>query len=85
MIGFYSCKSGQQSIELKELQNGVFTNVLVRGLKGAADDDKDGYITISDLENYVKKQVPIRSSGKQTPVVLNSKVGDAILFRIKKK
>ena len=59
--------------------------MLVRGLKGAADVDEDGYISISDLENYVKKQVPSLSERKQTPVVLNSEVGDAILFRIKKK
>ena len=85
VIGFYSCKSGQQSIEKKEYKNGVFTYVLVRGLKGAADVDEDGYISISDLENYVKKQVPSLSERKQTPVVLNSEVGDAILFRIKKK
>lgn len=85
VIGFYSCQSGQQSIEKKDYKNGVFTYVLVRGLKGAADVDEDGYISISDLENYVKKQVPLLSERKQTPIVINTEVGDAILFRIKKK
>jgi len=84
VVGFYSCKAGQQSVELSTLRNGVFTNVLVNGLRGEAANKGEGYITIFGLENYIKEQVPPKSGWRQTPVVINSEIGDAILFYLQR-
>jgi tetrahydromethanopterin S-methyltransferase subunit D len=38
--------------------HGLFTWVVVEGLKGAADGDKDGYVKTHELVNYVDDKVP---------------------------
>lgn len=83
IIGFYSSTASEQSAETDKLQNGVFTRVLLDGLKGGAVD-KDGQVTIYQLDSYIKTQVSERTKGKQSPIVEN-KEGDAVLFHINKK
>lgn len=83
VIGFYSSTANEKSAEMEKLQNGVFTNVLLSGLKGGAVN-KEGQITIQQLSSFISNQVSDKTDGKQTPIVENP-VGDAVLFRIKKK
>ena len=83
VIGFYSSTANEKSAEMEKLQNGVFTNVLLSGLKGGAVN-KEGQITIQQLSSFISNQVADKTDGKQTPIVENP-VGDAVLFRIKKK
>jgi C-terminal peptidase prc len=76
------------SLDLKE--HGVFTKVLVDGLKGKADREgyeADGLITVGELAKYVREQVPaqIRLTGRneeersQFPLVFERQVGDFVL------
>jgi hypothetical protein len=44
----------------------VFTPVFIRGLKGAADLDQDGFVTGTELGNYVQREV-IAYKTRQTP------------------
>jgi hypothetical protein len=44
----------------------VFTPVFIRGLKGEADLDQDGFVTGTELGNYVQREVIAYKSG-QTP------------------
>lgn len=83
VIGFYSSTANEQSAELDKLQNGVFTHVLLDGLKGKAVN-KEGQITITQLGVYIQKNVSQQTKGNQTPIIENA-VGDAVLFHIKKK
>jgi hypothetical protein len=60
------------SIELPELGHGIFTYYLVQGLKGAADLNKDGIISLQELYEYVEQQVTAKSravGGNQHPVM----------------
>jgi hypothetical protein len=60
------------STEDTNLGHGVFTRVLLNGLSGEADDDKDGHVTGDELGSYLVREVPgvARSfGGNQTPVV----------------
>lgn len=82
VVGFYSSTASEQSAEMDKMQNGVFTRVLIDGLKGGAKD-KNGQVTILTLEAYIKEEVPAKTNRKQTPTVENSKTGDAVLFHIK--
>lgn len=82
VIGFYSSTAGEQSAELDKLQNGVFTRVLLDGLKGGAKD-AEGRVTLHLLDAYIKSNVKAKTNGKQTPIVENV-TGDAVLFHIKK-
>ncbi len=48
--------------------HGLFTKSLLSGLAGAADLNKDGYITASELYQYITPQVLEESRNSQNPV-----------------
>jgi uncharacterized caspase-like protein len=49
--------------------HGVFTYYLIDGLKGNADEDKDGIITIREAYDYVYRKVKEATKGQQNPVL----------------
>jgi hypothetical protein len=54
-------------------KHGLFTYYFLRGLRGDADADKDGWVTVAEEYDYVKKNVSIqanRDSREQTPELL---------------
>ncbi len=54
--------------EKNDLKNGVFTWCILNGLQNmAADIDEDETITVSELEQYVKKKVSELTNGAQKP------------------
>jgi hypothetical protein len=60
------------SIELPELGHGIFSYYLVNGLKGAADLNRDGIISLQELYEYLEQQVTGKSrsvGGNQHPVM----------------
>ncbi len=44
--------------------HGIFTYILVEGLDGKADTNKDGFITLQELSSYTDREVPNRSFEK---------------------
>ena len=64
-----SSSSGLQfSFEDDEYQNGVFTYVLLDGLRTReADENKDGQINVSEIQAYVAEQVPALTNDQQIP------------------
>lgn len=54
--------SGDDEI-IGKTENSVFTHFLIEGLKGAADTNNDGRITLDELYDYVSRNIPSR----QTP------------------
>jgi len=55
-----STGSDQFATEFKELGHGVFTYSVIEGLNGKADSgDKDGKITVKELESYINDNIPI--------------------------
>lgn len=53
---FSASSDTQQALEGYKEQ-GLFTYAVVEGLKGSADTNKDGYVKISELQDYVEEQV----------------------------
>jgi uncharacterized caspase-like protein len=45
------------ALELAELGHGVFTHFVLEGLRGKADRNRDGIVTVSELYEYVEDQV----------------------------
>jgi hypothetical protein len=73
--------ANELSTEDPTLGQGVFTRVLLNGLSGEADENKDGRVTGEELGRYLVREVPgvARTfGGNQTPVV--STTGPAILL-----
>jgi len=67
IVVMVSSQSFQTSIEYKALKQGVFSYFLLKGMKGSADRDRDGEITIAELHKYVYKNVKVYTRNKQTP------------------
>jgi hypothetical protein len=52
---------------------------LIEGLKGSADYDGDGYITVDEAYRYVSEEVPKATEQEQHPVKKGSVEGQLIL------
>jgi hypothetical protein len=56
------------ALESPQWNNGIFTYSIINGLKNmAADRNKDGIVTISELKDYSIKQVQLLTGGRQKP------------------
>lgn len=87
---FYSTKAGYVSYEEKDFANGVYTNFLLAGLKGEADANQDGIVTLSELDVYVQESVndwAIRNHKQQKPFTkfYKEKFGDIGLAKAEKQ
>lgn len=68
--GFFllaATKPGEQSQEQSALGHGAFTYALLDSLRGAADADKDGLLSVADVFSYVAREVPRLTGGAQHP------------------
>ena len=78
-------RPAEVSIELPELGHGVFTHYLVQGLKGAADLNRDGIVTLQELYEYLEQQVTQKSrsvGGSQHPVMKGELEGVLPLVKV---
>ena len=66
-IVFTSSTGKQLSKEYERGHHGAFTWALLQGLKGEADYDKNGRITMKALDMYVSRAVPELTKGAQHP------------------
>jgi len=49
--------------------HGVFTYFLLKGLRGEADRNKDNFVSINELYDYLSRKVNEETNGKQNPVL----------------
>lgn len=62
--------ANELSVEDSKSKHGVFTLSLLAGLRGAADGDRNGAVTLGELGRYLEVQVPQRAKaagGSQRP------------------
>lgn len=64
-----SSKGEEYSLEDGGLRSGIFSYFLIKGLKGAADRNRDKIVTIGELFSYVKHTVVEYTAGAQTPTL----------------
>jgi hypothetical protein len=69
---------GEQAIEIGG--QGLFTNYLLRAMKGEADYNHDGAVTASEIGAFVKPQVTNASRNQQTPQFGTMEGGGEIVF-----
>ena len=75
--------SNELSVEKDELKHGVFTYYLLEGLRGKADLDGDGVITVDEVYRYVSMKVPPATNQSQHPVKKGEITGQIILGVVK--
>jgi Caspase domain len=71
--------ANEVSVEKDDLQHGVFTYYLIEALKGAADTDRDGAVTVDEAYRYVSEKVPHATGQEQHPVKKGFIEGSLIL------
>ncbi|MFC1546235.1 caspase family protein [bacterium] len=60
-------QSTQSSQISSEHQQSIYTHYLLEGLKGSADSDKDGVVSIHELHTYTYSKVSVSTDNTQTP------------------
>lgn len=58
-----SSSASELSRESKELQGSVFTHYLVTGLRGGADHDRDGQVSLQEAYEYARLQIALSTKG----------------------
>jgi len=78
-------RGSEVSLEVPELGHGLFTHYLVQGLRGAADLDRDGIVSLQELYQYLEQQVSQKSrsiGGNQHPVMKGELEGLMPLMKV---
>ena len=76
-------KASEVSEEREDLGHGVFTYYLLEGLRGNADTDRDGVITVDEAYGYVSRKVPEATGQNQHPVKKGEVEGQLILGQVR--
>lgn len=57
-----ACAYNEQSVEVAELESGLFTYYVAEGFTGFADENRDGILSIAELYQYIRSHVQIHAS-----------------------
>ena len=76
-----SASANEISKEDDRLGHGIFSYYLLEGLRGKADQDADGIITVDELFAYVSRTVPRASGQDQHPVKKGEMEGELVIGR----
>ena len=75
---------GQKALDVPDLKQGLFTFLFLDGLKGEADNNGDGKISLLEMDKYLKLKVPAEAEtigGQQQPVSKIEITGDIYLTK----
>ncbi|MFQ5946405.1 MAG: caspase domain-containing protein [Anaerolineae bacterium] len=81
-------RPAEVSLELRELGHGIFTYYLLQGLKGTADLDRDGIVSLQELYQYVGQKVTQKSraeGGNQHPIMKGELEGNLPLVKVSRR
>jgi len=71
-----SSMGNEYSMETSGIRQGIFSHFLIRGLKGEADTNRDGVVSVIELFDFVKSNVGKATGHKQTPVLSGNYQGN---------
>ncbi len=84
-VVFTSSDGRQESLEPKDLGNGLYTHYFLKALRGEADKDGDKCITAREVHDYVSDKVPAhaqRLGREQTPAWNPNSTKEILLVRM---
>ena len=67
-----SSKGEEFSLEDAGLRSGVFSHFFIKGLKGAADNDSSGIISIDEIYQYTYRNVRMYTGNVQSPLLMGT-------------
>ena len=77
--------AGQGALEAPDLGHGIFTYYVLEGLKGAADLNRDGIVSLQELYEYVEREASHKAraiGGNQRPMMKGELGGALPLIRV---
>jgi Caspase domain len=77
-LALISSSRSQASYESPQIEGGVFTHFLIKGLSGAAGFGADGSIRLSELGLFVTKSVSEFTHGDQVPMLSVTGTGEEV-------
>ncbi|MFZ1703438.1 MAG: caspase family protein [Saprospiraceae bacterium] len=80
-----SSKREEVSLEYGGLRQGIFSHYLIRGMKGEANENNDGIITIDELFRYISREVKIYTAGSQNPSISGNYSANMPVAMVRKK
>jgi len=83
LIIFSSSRTTEQSLATYGNNKSIFTDCLLKGLKGKADENKDNTITASELFRYVHNTVSSQTNDFQHPVMTGKFDKERVIIRYK--
>ena len=86
---YFACSPGEACFELAKLKHGVFSHQIITGLDGAADENRDGIVTLDELVQFtnrgVSKLIDSELPGEvQTPTLIGKVSGSEPLVETRK-
>ena len=66
-VTLFGCGGSEGEEVLEREGRGLFTTSLLEALSGAADLNRDGYVTANEIGTYVTPRVTEESGAQQTP------------------
>ena len=70
MVFVLSCRAEELSIESSMVSAGLFTNAMLKALRGLADTDSNKSITLDEMFTYMYGDIVKHSGGKQHPQMI---------------
>jgi WD40 repeat protein len=67
IVAYSATTMQQEALEFANIGHGVFTNVLIKGLNGAADLGQEKEVRVFDLGTFLEREVRKLTNGRQTP------------------
>lgn len=83
-----SCKKQERSYPWLANRRSAFTHFLLEALQGKADYGDKGFVTVQDVNKYLKDKVEAWASGrsiKQTPTLFAEMAGDIMLVKYRSR
>ncbi len=80
-----SSKPEETSLESYKVRQGVFSHYLLRGMKGEADQNNNGIVTLKELYTYIAEKVISYTQFRQSPVLKGNYDSDMPISVVRKK
>lgn len=87
VIVLASSRAYETSLEHGSVTNGLFTNALLEAMRGSADTNGDGVLSLEEIESVVVKRVPqlvllcqFNEPVEQKPTAVRTTVGSALVL-----
>jgi uncharacterized caspase-like protein len=68
LVVFSAAQGSELSQERADWGHGAFTKALLEALQGTADANRNGEVTITELDSYLGDRVRELTGGAQTPI-----------------